>query len=200
VTAPNLVWQQGLVSRDDRARARGHRGVALWLTGYSGSGKSSLASRTERALVARGVAAYVLDGDNIRHGLCKDLGFAPADRAENVRRVAEAARLFVDAGLVVLTALVSPYRGDRDAARALFAPGDFVELWVSTPLAVCEARDKKGLYARARRGEIKDMTGVDAPYEPPLKAELTIDASEGDPEAKAAEVVAFLAERGYIAP
>ncbi|MCA9611569.1 MAG: adenylyl-sulfate kinase [Sandaracinus sp.] len=197
--ATNLTWHAGEIDREGRARAHGHRGATLWLTGLSGSGKSTLAHRVERLLIERGVHAYVLDGDNVRHGLCRDLGFAPEDRHENIRRVGEVAKLFSDAGVVVLTAFVSPYRADRDEVRALLAPGDFVEVHVAADLATCESRDPKGLYAKARRGEIRDFTGIDAPYEAPLEPELRVDTGAESVDASAARVVAWLEARGVIA-
>lgn len=208
MTAPkatNITWHAGELDRAARARAHGHGGATLWLTGLSGSGKSTLARRVERRLLERGVFAYVLDGDNIRHGLCADLGFSPEDRHENIRRVGEVAKLFTDAGAIVLTAFVSPYRADRDAVRALFdraRDGEgalpFVEVHVAADLATCEGRDPKGLYAKARRGELRDFTGIDAPYEAPSAAELTIDTGAEDVDASAARVIAWLEARGHL--
>ena len=196
--ATNVTWHHGEL--DDRARARllGHGALCVWLTGLSGSGKSTLARRVERRLVDQGVLAYVLDGDNVRHGLNADLGFGPADRVENIRRIGEVARLLVDAGAVVLTAFISPYREDRDRVRALFADGGFVEVHVATPIEVCEARDPKGLYQKARRGELRDFTGIDAPYEAPLSPELVVDTSAEDLDACAERVIGWLRERGVI--
>jgi len=173
----NIVRADGRVSGADRAANFGHPSRTLWFTGLSGSGKSTLAFALEEALVSRGMAAYVLDGDNIRFGLNRDLGFAPADRTENIRRIGEVCRLFQDAGLLVLTAFVSPYRADRDAVRALHPQGSFIEVFVDTPLEVCEARDVKGLYAKARAGEIPEFTGISAPYEAPTNPEIRIDTS-----------------------
>lgn len=184
--AGNIVWSHGQVTAEQRERNLGQEGATVWLTGLSGSGKSTLAFATEQALIERGVAAYVLDGDNVRHGLNHDLGFAPADRSENIRRVGEVCRLFCDAGLVVLSAFISPYRADRDRVRSLHPPGRFIEVHVDTPLEVCEMRDAKGLYAKARSGEIPDFSGVSAPYEAPVAPELTIDASGPLPECVAA--------------
>lgn len=197
--ATNLTWHAGEIDREGRARAHGHRGATLWLTGLSGSGKSTLAHRVERLLIERGVHAYVLDGDNVRHGLCRDLGFSSEDRHENIRRVGEVAKLFTDAGVVVITAFVSPYRADRDEVRALLAPGDFVEVHVAADLATCESRDPKGLYAKARRGEIRDFTGIDAPYEAPNDPELRVDTGAESVDASAARVIAWLEARGVIA-
>jgi adenylylsulfate kinase len=194
----NLTWHPGEVDLDARRAARGHGAQCLWFTGLSGSGKSTLARRTERLLVERGVVAYVLDGDNLRQGLNRDLGFSPEDRAENIRRVGEVARLFVDAGAIVLTAFISPYRADRDGVRARFPAGAFAEVHVSTPLEVCEARDPKGLYRRARAGQIGQFTGVSAPYEAPATPELAVDTSQADLDACARQVIAFLERRGVL--
>ena len=174
--ATNIVWHQGAVTRADREALNGHRGATVWFTGLSGSGKSTIAVAVEKALLARGVRAFVLDGDNIRHGLNKNLGFSPADRTENIRRIGEVAKLFADAGMVALTAFISPYRADRDQARGIM-PNDFIEVLVECPLEVCEQRDVKGLYAKARAGEIKEFTGISDPYEPPARAEVVIDTS-----------------------
>ena len=173
----NILRVEGLVGAADRVALLGHGGQTVWFTGLSGSGKSTLAFAVEEALVARGVAAYVLDGDNVRFGLNRDLGFSAADRTENVRRIGEVCRLFQDAGLVVLSAFISPYRADRDAVRALHPEGSFVEVFVDTPLDICEARDVKGLYARARTGEILEFSGISAPYEAPEAPDITVDAT-----------------------
>lgn len=194
----NIVWHAETVDRARRAEAMGSRGAVVWLTGLSGSGKSTIARRAEELLLARGVHAYVLDGDNVRFGLCRDLGFSPADRAENIRRVGEVAKLFTDACVVVLTAFVSPYRADRDAVRAMLPPGSFFEALVDTPIELCEARDPKGLYGRARAGLIADFTGISAPYEAPLAAELRLPTAEEDIDACAARVLNALAEAGVI--
>jgi len=194
----NVYWHEGEVSRAARERRHGHRGVTLWLTGLSASGKSTLARAVELALFERGCQVYVLDGDNVRHGLNRDLGFGPAARTENIRRIAEVARLFTDAGTVVLTAFISPYRADRDAARALMADGDFVEVYVACDLAACEARDPKGLYAKARRGELPEFTGISAPYEEPHAPELTVHTDRHALAECAAQVIAHLEARGYV--
>ena len=173
----NILRVEGLVGAADRVALLGHGGRTVWFTGLSGSGKSTLAFAVEEALVARGVAAYVLDGDNVRFGLNRDLGFSAADRTENVRRIGEVCRLFQDAGLVVLSAFISPYKADRDAVRALHPEGSFVEVFVDTPLEICEARDVKGLYARARTGEIPEFSGISAPYEAPDAPDITVDAT-----------------------
>jgi bifunctional enzyme CysN/CysC len=175
--ATNLYPQQHLVTRHERAVRNGHAGAVIWLTGLSASGKSTLAMAVERRLFARGCFVYVLDGDNVRAGINKDLGFSPEDRTENIRRVAEVAALFADAGAIAITAFISPFRKDRDEARAA-AGSAFHEIYVSADLATCEARDPKGLYRRARSGEVKEFTGVTAPYEPPEAAELVVDTSK----------------------
>jgi adenylylsulfate kinase len=197
--ATNLTWHPGHVDAGRRQDLLGHKGVCLWFTGLSGSGKSTLSRAVESALVDRGVQAYVLDGDNVRMGLNRDLGFAPEDRAENIRRIGEVARLFVDSGTVVLTAFISPYRADRAAARALM-PDSFVEVFVDPGLDVAEARDPKGLYKRARAGEIANFTGISAPYEAPDPAELRVDTGTLSVEESAQVVVAWLRDQGIIPP
>ena len=172
--ATNIVWHEASVDRQARAGKRGNSSSILWFTGLSGSGKSTLANAVNAALFERGLATYVLDGDNIRHGLCKDLGFSDADREENIRRIGEVAKLFLDAGVIVLTAFVSPFRADRDKARALVADGDFLEIHCAADLAVCESRDPTGLYAKARAGQIKEFTGISSPSESPEKPELCL--------------------------
>ena len=188
----NVVWHRGAVDRADRPSA----GATVWFTGLSGSGKSTVAAELERALVAAGRPAYLLDGDNLRHGLNADLGFTAADRSENIRRVGEVARLFADAGVVALVPVISPYRADRDRARSIHeaAGVPFVEVFVDTPLEVCEARDPKGLYAKARAGEIKGFTGIDDPYEAPLHPDLRLTPDHGDPATQAALVLKLLPE------
>ena len=190
MTSPDVTWHPGHVARDDRPS----RGATVWLTGLSGSGKSTVAAEAERRLVAAGRPAYVLDGDNVRHGLNGDLGFSAADRAENVRRVGHVARLMADAGVVVLVPLISPYRADRDRVRAMHdeAGLPFVEVHVDTPIELCEQRDPKGLYAKARAGEITGFTGVDDPYEAPTAPELVLTPADGDPAAMAAKVLELL--------
>ncbi|WP_419838822.1 adenylyl-sulfate kinase [Candidatus Poriferisodalis sp.] len=174
----NIVRAEGQVSGADREAHFGHRAVTVWFTGLSGSGKSTLAFALEAALLERSVASYVLDGDNVRFGLNRDLGFSPQDRTENIRRISEVCRLFQDAGIVVLTAFISPYAADRDQVRAIHPEGAFIEVFVDTPLDVCEARDPKGLYVKARAGEIPDFSGISAPYEPPPSPEITIDTTQ----------------------
>ena len=196
--ATNIVWHEASVDREARSKQRGHRSVILWFTGLSGSGKSTLANAVNAVLFERGMATYVLDGDNIRHGLCKDLGFSDADREENIRRIGEVAKLFVDAGVITLTAFVSPFRADRDKARALVADGDFIEVYCAADLAVCEDRDPKGLYAKARAGVIKEFTGISSPYEAPEAPELRVDTGSQSLEQSVATVLSLLEERGIL--
>ena len=212
---PIVVWHHQAVSRADRERLNGHRGCVVWFTGLSGCGKSTVANAVDQKLYERGVRSYVLDGDNVRHGLNATpqmlaerygqpfadrfgLGFGQEDREENIRRVGAVARLMCDAGLVTLTAFVSPYHADRDAVRASLEPGDFVEVFVDAPLEVCESRDPKGLYKKARAGQLKDFTGIDAPYEAPATPELVLKSAESTPEALADEVLRFLKDAGKI--
>jgi adenylylsulfate kinase len=212
----DVRWHDHAVGRADRERAAGHQGCVLWFTGLSGCGKSTLANAVDRLLHARGCRTFVLDGDNVRLGLnaapalLRDrygeeaaarfgLGFGAADRAENIRRIGAVADLFAQAGIIALTAFVSPYRRDRDAVRAALAPGDFVEIYVKAPLEICEGRDPKGLYKKARAGEIKNFTGIDDPYEDPLTPELVVDSATRRPDELAAEVVAWLERAGKIA-
>jgi adenylylsulfate kinase len=194
----NITWQGGNVTRADRERVAGQRGVTVWLTGLSGSGKSTIAVGVEQELVRRGHLAYVLDGDNIRHGLNKNLGFSPEDRTENIRRIGEVAKLFTDTGIVVLTSFISPYRADRDAVRALLSAGDFVEGYVSASIETCESRDVKGLYAKARAGKIPEFTGISAPYEAPEAPEIVLDTNRQTVAESVAQVVAYLEEKGYL--
>jgi len=197
--ATNIHWHEGQIKKEDRERLNSHKGVCLWFTGLSGSGKSTIALEVESALFEMGARTYVLDGDNIRHGLNKDLGFSPEDREENIRRIGEVAKLFVDAGSIVMTAFISPYRGDRDKVRNLMNEGEFVEVYVECDLDVCEQRDPKGLYKKARAGEIKEFTGIDAPYEEPEHPELVINTSEvTDVKTNAARVIQFLQEKKYL--
>jgi adenylyl-sulfate kinase len=174
----SVFWQPTRVRHEQRANQKAQRPCLLWFTGLSGAGKSTIANAVEQALYLRGHHSYLLDGDNIRHGLNKDLDFSDAGRVENIRRIGEVAKLFVDAGLIVVTAFISPFRSDRRLVRDLIGPGDFVEVFVSTPLEVCEQRDSKGLYARAREGAIKNFTGISSPYEAPEAAEIEIDSSK----------------------
>ena len=212
---PQVVWHQHAVARADRERLNGHRGCVVWFTGLSGSGKSTIAGAVDEMLHRRGVHSYLLDGDNVRHGLNATpqlltatygeefakrfgLGFGPQDRAENIRRIGAVAKLFCDAGLVALSAFVSPYRADRDAVRAMLAPGDFIEVFVDTPLEICEQRDPKGLYKQARAGLIKGFTGIDDPYEAPLEPALTLAGGMKSPSELAHEVIAFLQSAGVV--
>lgn len=195
----NVHWHEGRVSRVEREGRVGHRGAILWFTGLSGSGKSTLANAVDHRLHELGLSSYVLDGDNVRHGLNGDLGFSPEDRTENIRRIGEVAKLFTDAGTFALTAFISPYREDRDRIRATTdRPDDFVEIFVSCPLDVCEERDPKGLYVKARAGEIPEFTGISAPYEEPVTAELVVDTAESLLDECVDQVLKHLVERGYI--
>jgi adenylylsulfate kinase len=196
--ATNITWHEGQIGRREREALLGQRGATIWFTGLSASGKSTIAVALEKALVERGHLAYVLDGDNVRHGLNKNLGFSPADRTENIRRIAEVAKLFTECGVLVLTSFISPYRSDRDAARALFAAGDFVEVFVEASLATCEARDPKGLYKKARAGEIPEFTGISAPYEPPERPELVLDTAALTAPASVAALLRHLEAQGYL--
>jgi adenylylsulfate kinase len=196
--ATNITWHGGQIGRREREQLLGQRGATVWLTGLSGSGKSTIAVAAEAELVKRGKLAYVLDGDNVRHGLNKNLGFSPADRTENIRRIAEVAKLFTDCGVLAFTSFISPYRADRAAARALFAGGDFIEVYVAADVATCEGRDPKGLYKQARAGKIPEFTGISAPYEAPEKPELVLDTSRQSALESVAELVGYLEGKGYI--
>ena len=200
VKATNITWHEGHVTRAERQQALKQQGCTLWFTGLSGSGKSTFAYTLEHALVQRGHLAYVLDGDNIRHGLNKNLGFSAADREENIRRIGEVARLFADAGLITMTSFISPYRKDRDNVRALHAAGKlpFIEVHVNTPIGTCEQRDPKGLYKKARAGELKNFTGIDDPYEAPLQPELTLDATSTSPQEATVVLLTYLEKQGII--
>ena len=194
----NIVWQPTKVSKEDRRRLNGHGSCVLWFTGLSGSGKSTLATEVEKELYQRGVRTYVLDGDNIRHGLNRDLGFGKDDRKENIRRIGEVAKLFVDAGIVTLSAFISPYKEDRDMVRALFGQGEFIEIYVKCSIEECERRDPKGLYKKARRGEIRDFTGISAPYEEPVNPELVVETERETVEESVGRVLAFLSSKGLL--
>ena len=186
------------MSKADRARQKRQKPCVIWFTGLSGAGKSTLANALERALFERGHHCYLLDGDNVRHGLNKNLGFSADDRTENIRRIGEVGKLMTDAGLIVLTAFISPYKSDRDNVRALLGPGEFIEIHVNASLATCESRDPKGLYKKARAGEIKGFTGIDDPYEAPTAPELVLDSDGKGIEALADEVIAYLEKQGLL--
>ncbi len=194
----NISWQQLTIDRAARAASLHQHPLVLWLTGVSGAGKSTIANLVEGELHRRGYHTYLLDGDNVRHGLNSDLGFTEAGRVENIRRVAEVAKLMVDAGLIVLVSFISPFRAERDMARSLFEPGDFLEVYVDTPLAVAEGRDPKGLYRKARRGELINFTGIDSPYEPPESPEIRLETTRLMPRDAAREVVSRLEREGLL--
>ncbi|RUM41148.1 MAG: adenylyl-sulfate kinase [Desulfurobacterium sp.] len=193
-----IVPHEGRVTRKDREGMKGHKSFILWFTGLSGSGKSTLSHKVEEKLFEMGVHTYVLDGDNIRMGLNKDLGFTEEDRRENIRRIGEVAKLFVDAGIVVLTAFISPYRRDRDFVRNLVAEGDFIEVYVKCPLGVCEKRDPKGLYKKARAGIIKNFTGIDDPYEEPESPEVVVETDKMNVNECVEKIISYLKERKLI--
>jgi adenylylsulfate kinase len=195
--ATNIVWHQQQISTADLEALHGHKGATLWFTGLSGSGKSTLANAVASKLHAKKVSTFVLDGDNIRHGLNKDLGFTAPERVENIRRIGEVAKLFTTAGVVNLTAFISPYKSDRDLARSL-QPATFIEVYCEADLAVCESRDPKGMYKKARAGQIKHFTGIDDPYETPEKPELVAPTGTKSLEECADEVLAYLKSRGII--
>ena len=192
----NLFWHDARVQRTMRQEENGHRSGVIWLTGLSGSGKSTIAHAVEERLHRCGVSTYVLDGDNVRHGLCRDLGFSKQDRCENMRRAAEVAKLFVDAGTIVITAFISPFAEERQHARAIVGERDFLEVYCRCPIEVCEQRDVKGLYRRARAGDIRQFTGISSPYEAPSDADLTIDTTH-PPELCVNAVISLLFERGF---
>jgi adenylylsulfate kinase len=194
----NITWHEGATTRADRQRLLKQKGVTLWFTGLSASGKSTIAALVEKQLLDRGHLAYRLDGDNIRHGLNKNLAFSPEDRAENIRRIGEVARLFTDTGLIVLVSFISPYKKDRDAVRALMPAGDFVEIYVKVSLETAARRDPKGLYKKAMAGEIKNFTGIDDPYEPPDQPELVIDTESTSPDVAAQTVIDYLDRFTYL--
>lgn len=196
--ATNIVWQNAKITKEDRQKLNNHKSCVLWFTGLSGAGKSTLATEVERELFKYGIRTYVLDGDNVRHGLNKNLGFSPDDRKENIRRIGEVAKLFVDSGLFVITAFISPYREDRDMVRAMHPEGEFIEVYVKCSIDVCEQRDPKGLYKKAREGEIKDFTGISAPYEEPSVPELVIESDKQDIDVSVQQVITHLKSTGYI--
>jgi len=194
----NVTWFNGFVNREDREKAHGHKGAVIWFTGLSASGKSTIAHIVEKQLHERGCSTYVLDGDNVRHGLCADLTFCAEDRAENIRRIGEMVRLFVDAGIIVLTAFISPYRQDRQQVRSLLSDGQFLEIHVDCPPEVCATRDQKGIYQKAQAGIIKEFTGISAPYEPPENPELVIQSHEEDAKVAAKKVVELIETCGVV--
>ena len=200
IKATNITWHEGHVTRAEREQVLRQKGATIWFTGLSGSGKSTIAFTLEHALVQRGHLAYVLDGDNIRHGLNKNLGFSAADREENIRRIGEVAKLFADCGVLTMTSFISPYRADRDKVRALHVEGKlpFIEVFVNTPIETCEQRDPKGLYKKARAGQLKGFTGIDDPYEAPLKPELTIDATHTSPQQATVLLIEYLEKQGIL--
>ncbi|MCI0495672.1 adenylyl-sulfate kinase [candidate division KSB1 bacterium] len=196
--ATNITWHHATISKADRENLLEQKGVVIWFTGLSASGKSTIAHTVEEKLFDQGHLTYVLDGDNIRHGLNKNLGFSPEDREENIRRIGEVGKLFADAGVIAMTAFISPYRADRDNARKLHEPGKFIEVFVDAPLSVLEDRDPKGLYKKARAGQIPEFTGISAPYEAPENPEIHLDTSKLNVEQCADSVIRYLEEKGII--
>ena len=196
--ATNVVWYDMEVDKAARARTNQQTPCVLWFTGLSGAGKSTIANRVEQKLHAMGKRTYLLDGDNIRHGLSRDLGFTDQDRVENIRRVAEVAKLMADAGLIVMASFISPFRSERVMARSLMSEGEFVEIFVDASLAVCEARDPKLLYKKARAGQLKNFTGIDSAYEPPQNAEIALNAEDTDPDTLVEQIISYLQTRNYL--
>ncbi|MBN8201159.1 MULTISPECIES: adenylyl-sulfate kinase [Bacillaceae] len=196
--ATNITWHDAAITKEDRRAQNGHGSVVLWFTGLSGSGKSTIANAVSHELFRQGINEYVLDGDNVRHGLNKDLGFSEADRNENIRRIGEVAKLFVDSGKIVTTAFISPFRSDRETVRALFEEGEFIEVFIDCPLEECERRDPKQLYAKARRGEIKDFTGIDSPYEAPEQPEITVRSDQYTVEEAVGQILSHLREKNIL--
>jgi adenylylsulfate kinase len=194
----HTVWHRATVTRQRREQKNAHKSVVLWFTGLSGSGKSTLAHAVEEQLFLRGLSTFVLDGDNVRHGLCNDLGFSDTDRKENIRRISETAKLLLEAGVITLTAFISPFNAERAAARNLMPNGDFIEIYCFCPLTVCEQRDVKGLYKKARLGEIMDFTGISSPYEEPENPELKIDTSQFTLEESVQQVISLLRDRNIL--
>lgn len=197
-SSENVVWHHATISRQMKEKSHGHRSVILWFTGLSGSGKSTIAHAVEDRLYRMGCSTYVLDGDNVRHGLCGDLGFSDVDRKENIRRISEMAKLFIEAGVITLTAFISPFRSDRRLARSLVERDDFIEIFCNCPLEVCERRDPKGLYKKARAGLIKGYTGISSPYEPPSSPELEVNTDELSIDQCVDKVIGLLLERAVI--
>lgn len=198
--ATNITWHEGHVTREERSKLLRQQGVTIWFTGLSGSGKSTIAFTLEHALVERGHLAYVLDGDNIRFGLNKNLGFTAEDRAENIRRIGEVAKLFADGGIITMTSFISPYRADRDTVRKLHVDGklSFIEIHVETPIETCEQRDPKGLYKKARAGQLKNFTGIDDPYEAPLNPEMKLNAAHQSPQEATELIINHLKKQGIL--
>jgi len=194
----DLVWHHATVTRARREQLNGHRGAVIWFTGLSSAGKSTLAHEVEERLHQIGCRTFVFDGDNVRHGLCSDLGFSVEDRAENIRRIGEMTKLFVEAGVIALTAFISPFRKDRESVRQLVGEQDFIEIYIRCPVEVCEKRDTKGLYRRARAGEVKDFTGISSPYEPPERPDLILDTDSESLELCSNRMVALLQQRGLL--
>lgn len=199
VNSTNVVWHHATVTRERRQQQNGHKSAILWFTGLSGAGKSSLAHAVEEELHQLGCRTFVLDGDNVRHGLSGDLGFSDNDRKENIRRIGEASKLFLEAGVIALTAFISPFRAEREMVRTLVPHGEFIEIYCRADITVCEQRDVKGLYKRARAGEIKDFTGISSPYEEPVSPEITVDTGTKPIEDCVSEVIALLRKRGILA-
>ncbi len=193
-----IIPHRGKVKKEDRQKLKGHKSAILWFTGLSGSGKSTIAHAVEEKLYQMGIHTYVLDGDNVRTGLNKDLGFSPEDRKENIRRIGEVSKLFVDAGIIVLSAFISPYKKDREFVRNIVGNGEFIEIYVKCPIEVCESRDVKGLYKKAREGLIKNFTGIDDPYEEPENPEIVIETDKETVEESVEKIINYLKEKGYI--
>lgn len=198
LNSPNIVWQLTKILKNDRQRLNRHKSCVLWFTGLSGSGKSTLAIEVEKELFQRNIRCYILDGDNLRHGLNKNLGFSQTDRTENIRRIGEVAKLFVDAGVIPLVAAISPYREDRDRIRAIFEKKEFIEIYVKCSVEECERRDPKGLYKKARTGEITHFTGISAPYEAPLQPEMLIESDKQTLIKSVDQIISYLHDNGYI--
>ncbi|TVP84734.1 MAG: adenylyl-sulfate kinase [Alkalicoccus sp.] len=197
-SSTNITWHDSEVTKQERQKQKQHKSAVLWFTGLSGSGKSTISSALEKKLYEEGIHTYRLDGDNVRHGLNKNLGFSPEDRTENIRRIGEVGRLMTDAGLLTLTAFISPYREDRDSVRELLEKGEFIEVYVKCGLAACEKRDPKGLYKKARAGEIKGFTGIDAPYEEPEHPELTVETDTQSLEESVEQIIDYLKKENYL--
>ncbi|PGZ96525.1 adenylyl-sulfate kinase [Bacillus pseudomycoides] len=194
----NIIWHQTAITKEDRQKLHGQKGCVLWFTGLSGSGKSTLANKVEEKLYSLGVSTYLLDGDNMRHGLNKDLGFREEDRKENIRRIGEVAKLFVDGGIVALSAFISPYTEDRQKVRDLLEEAEFIEIYTKCSLEVCETRDPKGLYKKARKGEITDFTGISSPYEAPVSPEITVNTESMTIDRCTDQIISYLMDKGYI--